>query len=69
MEYIATTDPTPDEDIVDVSRGSDCPRLLNGLYPVAGHCDRCTDALRASVPREYRIRDTNGHIITADWVM
>jgi len=44
----------------------DCPRLTNGLSVLKGHCRRCDNAIRASKPRPYRVRDHNGNIITAD---
>lgn len=46
----------------------DCPRILSGLHVLKGHCIRCDNAIRASKPRAYRVRDHNGRIITADAV-
>jgi hypothetical protein len=46
----------------------DCDRLTNGLHPIADHCVRCANAIRASRPRAYRVRDLSGNIIVADSV-
>ena len=44
----------------------DCPRILGGLHAIKGHCKRCDNAIRASKPRMYRVRDLSGNIIVAD---
>lgn len=47
----------------------DCERRLNGLWSDdEAHCRQCRNAIRASKPRAYRIRDLSGNIITADSV-
>lgn len=65
------------EDVRDIARyerlererRKDYPRLINGLYAIAGHCSHCDARLSASNrPAEYRIRDDNGNVITSDWI-
>jgi hypothetical protein len=54
-----------DDDREDVM----CPRLLNGLYAIAGHCQRCDNAIRACKPRTYRVWDHNHNVIVGpDWL-
>ena len=51
------------DDLSDV----DCPRLRNGLHAIEGHCHRCDNRIRVSKPIVYRVTDSNGRVITADW--
>jgi hypothetical protein len=66
VEYVACDRPRI---IADDMRDTECARLLNGLHAQARHCSRCDNRIRACKTREYRVRDSNGNIITDDWVM
>ena len=66
MEYVNTVEPIITED--DLTHDNGCERLRSGLYARMDCCDHCRALIASSRPREYRVRDSNGHIITADWV-
>jgi hypothetical protein len=51
----------------DRRRSKDCPRLLNGLGAIEGHCKKCDEWLRHCVEPEYKIYDANGHPIV-NWL-
>lgn len=54
----------------DEMRDKSCGRRLNGLAAVDENCcTSCRSVILSTKPIEYRVRDSSGHIITADWVM
>lgn len=60
--------PTVDDD--DRQDDAPCPRLLNGMHAITGHCQRCDNLIRACQPRPYRVFDSNGNVIVApDWML
>ena len=44
-------------------------RIRDGLWIEKEHCSLCAERVRSCKARGYRIRDHNGRIITADWVL
>jgi hypothetical protein len=65
--YVGTTAPMVD-DFEPLDMG--CPRLRNGLWADdPSHCIHCFARIRAATaPRQYRIRDANGRVIS-DWLL
>ena len=44
-------------------------RIRNGLWIEESHCPSCAERVRTCKPIEWRVRDTNGRVITCDWIM
>ena len=68
VDYIGTVAPGVTRDDL---RDDGCQRMQrrirDGLWIEEDHCPLCTERVRACKPIVYRVRDTNGRVITADW--
>ena len=70
VEYVGCDRPRVSADDL---RDTDCQRMRrrvrDGLWIEASHCPTCAERVRACKPMEWRVRDHNGHVITADFIL